>query len=68
MVSGRAKKATLARLLGLEELVVMPQEPLAKIVMQDTHREDHWRTPQDMIARARRHVWIPKAHSWLGRS
>ena len=31
VVSGRAKKATLARLLGIEELVVvMPQEPLAK--------------------------------------
>ena len=33
VVSGRARKATLARLLGLEELVVvMPQEHLAKIV------------------------------------
>ena len=61
VVSGRAKKATLARLLGLEELVVvMPQEQLAKIVMQDAHRKDHRRTPQDVIARARRHVWIPK--------
>ena len=53
VVSGRAKKETLARLLGLEELVVvMPQEPLAKIIMQDAHREDHRRTPQDVIARA----------------
>ena len=61
IVSGRAKKATLARLLGLEELVVvMPQEQLAKIVMQDAHREDQRRTPQDVIARARGHVWIPK--------
>ena len=38
----------------------MPQEPLAKIIMQDAHREDHRRTPQDVMARARRHVWIPK--------
>ena len=61
VVSDRAKRATLARLLGLEELVVvMPQEHLAKIVMQDTHREDHRRTPQEVIARARKHVWIPK--------
>ena len=46
VVSGRAQKAILARLLGLEELVgIMPQEALAKIVMQDSHREDHRRTP-----------------------
>ena len=57
VVSGRAMKATLAMLLGLEELVVvMPQEPLAKMVMQDAHREDHRRTPQDVIARAIRYM------------
>ena len=61
VVSDRAKRATLVRLLGLEELVVvMPREHLAKIVMQDTHREDHRRTPPDVIARERKHLWIPK--------
>ena len=46
-------QGALARLLGL-------QEHLAKIVMQDTHREDLRRTPPEVIARARKHVWIPK--------
>ena len=68
VVIGRTKKATLARLLGIVELVVvMPQEPLAKIIKQSLHREDHSRTPQDVIARARRHAWIPRAHSWPGK-
>ena len=49
------------RLLGQEELVgVMPQEPRAKIVVQGNHREEHRRTPQEVIARARKHAWIPK--------
>ena len=61
MVSDRAKRATLARLLGREALVVvMPQEHLAKAVMQDTHRENHRRTPQEVIVRARKHGWIHK--------
>ena len=47
VVSDRAKRATLAKLLCMEALVVvMPQEHLAKIVRQDTHRENHRRTPQ----------------------
>ena len=41
MASGRNNKLTLVRLLGIEEIViVMPQEPLAKIFMQDAHREN----------------------------
>ena len=38
----------------------MPQEPRVKIVMQDNHREDPRRTPQEVVAGARRHVGIPK--------
>ena len=54
-------QGTLARGLGLEEMVVvMPQEHLAKNVMQDTHREDHRRTPQEVIARTKKQVGIPK--------
>ena len=61
VVCGRAKKAVLARLLGLEELlVVMPSEQLARRVMEDSHREDHRKTPQDILARSRRHFWIPR--------
>ena len=50
-----------ARLAGLEELAaVTPQDHLAKIVVQDTLREDLRRTPPEVIARARKHGWIPK--------
>ena len=42
VMSGRNNNLTIAGLLGIEEIVlVMPQEPLAKIIMQDAHREDH---------------------------
>ena len=55
------EQGALARLLGLKELVgEMPQQPRAKVVMQDNHREDHQRTLQEVIARARKHVWISK--------
>ena len=61
MVSDRAKRATLAKLLCMEALVVvMPQEHLAKIVRQDTHRENHRRTPHEVIVRARKQGDIPK--------
>ena len=53
-------QGTLARVVGLEELVeIMPREHLAKVVTQDAHREDHRRTPQEVIARTRKQVWIP---------
>ena len=52
---------TLVRAVGLEELgVVKPREHRAKVAMQDNHREDHQRTLQEVIARARKHVWISK--------
>ena len=61
VVDGRLKKAELARLLGIQELVViMPTEQLALLVMTDAHREDHRRSVQDITARARRHIWIPR--------
>ena len=61
IVRGRARKADLARLLGVEELpVVMCSETLARVVMQDAHREDHRRDPKDVLARARKSLWIPR--------
>ena len=54
VVSDRAKKATLVRLLGMEAMVVvMLQEHLAKIVRQKNHRGNRRRTPQDVVVRAR---------------
>ena len=54
VVSDRAKKATLARLLSMDAMVVvMPQEQLAKIVRQNTHRGNRRRTPQEGVVRAR---------------
>ena len=54
VVDGRLKRADLARLLGIKDLVViMPSEKLARLVMTDAHKED-------VTARARRHIWIPR--------
>ena len=42
VISGRARKEALARLLGIEELhVVMNTERLVTLVMTDAHQEDH---------------------------
>ena len=59
--SWRNAQGERARLSGLEELmVVKPREHLAKIVMQDSQGKDHRRTPQEVVARARKHAGIPK--------
>ena len=61
VVSDRAKKATLARLLGMDAIVVvMPQEQLAKIVRRNTHRGNRQRTPQEGVVRARQQGCIPR--------
>ena len=61
MVSDRAKKATLARLLGMDTMgVVMPQEQLAQIVRQNTHRRNHRRTPQEAVVRTRQQGYTPR--------
>ena len=61
VVDGRLKRADLARLLGIKDLVViMPSGKLARLVMTDAHKEDHRRSAQDDTARARRHIWIPR--------
>ena len=61
VVSDRAKKATLARLVGMDAMVmVMPQEHLAKIVRRNTHRGNRRGTPHDVVARARQQGYIPR--------
>ena len=56
------RKEDLAGLLGLEEIpVILATEPLAKSCLQRAHRSDHRRSPQDVVARSRRSVWIPGA-------
>ena len=61
VVDGRLKRADMARLLGIKELVlIIPSEQLALLVMTDGHREDHRQLAQDIIVRARRYIWIPR--------
>ena len=68
VVDGRLKRADLARLLGIKELVViMHSEKLALLVMTDAHREDHRQSVQDVTVRARRHTWTPREGHWRGR-
>ena len=60
-VSGRIRKEEMAKILGVEELpVVISSEPLAQMILQEAHREDHSRDPQSVVARARRLCWIPR--------
>ena len=63
VIDGRVRKEDLARLLGISEIpLIMPQEPLARMVLTDAHREDHNRDTQYVIVRARRELWIPSAN------
>ena len=58
-VQGRVRKEVLAELLGTTELpILMGSEPLAKSILNKSHRVDHRRSPQDIAARARRSAWI----------
>ena len=62
VVDGRVRKEELARLLGKSYLpIIMNREPLARLILGDSHKEDHNLDPQYMIARSRREVWIPRA-------
>ena len=62
VVDGRVRKEELARLLGKAVLpIIMIQEPLAELIIQDAHNEDHNLDPQYLIARSRKEVWIPRA-------
>jgi hypothetical protein len=59
IVSGRIHGDDLARLLGKPELpVLMPTESLALLITREAHQEDHRRSPQDVVARTRKHCWI----------
>ena len=61
VVSDRAKKSTLAKLVGMDStVVVMPQEQVAKIVIQNTHRVNRQTTPQEVLDRARQQGTIPR--------
>ena len=60
-IDGRVRKEHLAVLLGITRIpVIMVEEPLAKLIMQDAHRQDHRKSTNDMMARARRIAWIPR--------
>ena len=55
---GRAGRA-LEKLLGITKLpVLMPGTRLAKLLMWESHDEDHRRTPSDALARSRERAWI----------
>ena len=61
-VSGRVRGEQLAVLLGSPALpVILPSEPLARVILHKAHREDHRRGPRDAAARSRRAVWITAA-------
>ena len=58
-VQGRIRKEELSRLLGVTELpVLLATEPLSKAILRKAHRDDHRRSPQDIVARSRRLAWI----------
>ena len=47
------------RLLGVSRLpVLMPSTRLAKLIMIESHCEDHRKTPSDALARSREQAWI----------
>ena len=67
LVSDRAKKTTLARVLGMDATVlVMPQGQLAEIVKMNIHKGNCKRTPQRRVARARQQGGIPKGTQHAG--
>merc|ERR1712082_474372 len=60
---GRAGRA-LEKLLGLTKLpVLMSGSRLAKLLMWESHAEDHGRTPSDALARSRERAWIVRGAS-----
>ena len=53
---------TLAELVGTRDLpVLLTTEPLSKLILSKSHRQDHQRSPNDIAARSRRIVWIVRA-------
>ena len=60
VITGRVRKEVLAEILGTRVLpVIMSCEPLAWTIMKDAHEEDHNRDSSYILARARKHSWIP---------
>ena len=55
---GRAGPS-LEKLLGVSQLpVLMPGTRLAKLIMWESHEEDHRRLPTDALARSRERAWV----------
>jgi hypothetical protein len=60
-IKARVRGDDLAHLLGIDRLrVVMPEEPLARLVLIQSHSEDHRKGFRDALARSRTHCWIPR--------
>ena len=58
-VSAQVRREELATLLGVENLpILVASEKLAYHCLAKAHREDHHRSPQDIVMRSRRSVWI----------
>ena len=54
-VDGGARRGHLVKPLGTTRIrVIMPEEPLAKLIVLDAHREDHRKPLQSVIASSRR--------------
>ena len=67
LVSDRAKKTTLARVLGMDAtVVVMPQGQLAEIVKRNIHKGNRKKAPQREIVWAGQQGGIPKGTQRAG--
>ena len=61
VVGGRVPGADLAKMLGKPCLpVIWANTRLARLIVRHFHKEDHRRTPSDIVARTRRVAWIPR--------
>ena len=51
--------SSLTRLLGISRLPVLARETrLARLIMIESHNEDHRSNPTDVLARSRQRAWI----------
>ena len=58
-VSGRVRGEDLVQLLGVKDLpILLPEARLSRLILDKSHRQDHRRSPQDIVARSRRAAWI----------
>jgi uncharacterized membrane protein len=61
-LDGRLRGEDLAVALGKQRLpIILPEEPLARLIIEDAHREDHRLSSNDVVGRSRREAWIPRA-------